>query len=158
MRKFRVKHVMMSNTTNRFFEGAIVSEQDLLNYTSQYITQWAGNVERFNETYNTQIEEIFETKKETNMVDINKVYTKQMIEKMGIERVIINNEATIVELTDGRKGVAVRDGDDCDDVLVGFAVAYAYAVGTDGNKSQMKANMRKLDKHGGFKKPVVEEV
>jgi len=78
------------------------------------------------------------------------IFTRQMMENMGIERVIFNDEATIVFLNDGRKGVAVQSTLDEADRVIGLAMAYAFAVGTDGNKSQFKKNIEQLNKHNGF--------
>ena len=61
---------------------------------------------------------------------------KQLLDHMGIEKVIFNENATIVQLTTGEKGVAVRSLDDIFDPVVGFSVAYALAEGTRGNKRQ----------------------
>ena len=92
-------------------------------------------------------------KKEDNM-NSNKsepIYTKKMIDKMGIETIKFNTNATVVVLTDGRKGVSVVDSTDDPDRLVGIAVAYTYAMGTDGSKTQFKKNMIKINKHNGYK-------
>jgi hypothetical protein len=78
------------------------------------------------------------------------IFTGQMIENMGIKRVIFNDEATIVFLNDGRKGVAVQSTKDEADRVIGLAMAYTFAVATDGNKSQFKKNVEQLKKHGGF--------
>jgi len=83
-------------------------------------------------------------KKEDNKM--RKIYHKEMLKKMGIKQVIHNNDATIVILNDGRKGVAVRDKSEDDYPAFGFAMAYAYAMGTDGNKGQFKKNMKKIIK------------
>lgn len=94
------------------------------------------------------------TKGGNNMNKNNKsepIYTKKMIENMGIETILFNDEATVVVLTDGRKGVSVVDSTDDPDRLVGIAVAYAYAVGTNGSKTQFKKNMVKINKHNGYK-------
>jgi len=80
------------------------------------------------------------------------IYTRKMIEKMGIDEILYKDNATIVVLLDGRKGVSVVDRDDDPTRLVGIAVAYAYAMGTDGSKTQFKKNMIKINKHQGYKK------
>ena len=61
---------------------------------------------------------------------------KDLLDNMGIEKVIFNENATIVYLTTGEKGVAVRSQNDSFDPVVGFSVAYAIAEGTRGNKRQ----------------------
>jgi hypothetical protein len=78
------------------------------------------------------------------------IFTKQMMKQMGIERIIFNDEATIVFLKNGNKGVAVQGTRDEADRLIGLSVAYAIAVGTDGNKSQFRKNIIQLEKHDGF--------
>lgn len=83
---------------------------------------------------------------------VDEIYTKEMMDKMGVDRVLYNGAATIVWLKDGRKGVAVQSSEDHPDRNVGFAMAYAYAMGTDGNKSQFKKNVAKMQKHNGYKK------
>jgi hypothetical protein len=85
------------------------------------------------------------------------IFTGQMIEKMGIEKVIFNDDATIVFLKDGRKGVAVQSASDDADRLIGLSVAYAIAVGTDGNKSQFRKNIIQLEKHDGYEIKKKEE-
>jgi len=96
--------------------------------------------------------EVIEFKKGGITMNKKETYTKQMMDKMGVDRVLYNGAATIVWLTDGRKGVSVQSIDDHQDRNVGFAMAYAYAVATDGNKSQFKKNVAKMEKHKGYKK------
>jgi hypothetical protein len=72
------------------------------------------------------------------------IYKKEMLKRMGVDRVIVNNKAVIVFLTNGDKGVAVCDENDYFDPMVGFSVAYAIAVGTKGNKTQFKKNLKKV--------------
>ena len=79
-------------------------------------------------------------------VKMRKIYPKEMLRKMGIKDVIHNDDATIIILNDGRKGVAVRDKNEPEYTPFGFAMAYAYAMGTDGNKSQFKKNLKKIIK------------
>lgn len=61
---------------------------------------------------------------------------KDLLCHMGIDKVIFNENATIVYLTTGEKGVAIRSPEDTFDPIVGFSVAYAIAEGTRGNKRQ----------------------
>ena len=77
--------------------------------------------------------------------DKNKtIYKKEMLKRMGVDRAIVNDKAVIVFLTNGDKGVAVCDENDYFDPMVGFSVAYAMAVGTKGNKTQFKKNLKKV--------------
>jgi len=74
------------------------------------------------------------------------IYKKEMLKRMGIERVIKNDKAVIIFLEDGTKGVALCDKDDHFDPVVGLSVAYAMAVGTNSNKKQFKENVSKIVK------------
>ena len=69
---------------------------------------------------------------------------KDLLDNMGIEKVIFNENATIVCLTTGEKGVAVRSQDDHFDPVIGFSVAYTIAKGTKGNKSRLKELVNKM--------------
>jgi len=75
---------------------------------------------------------------------MHKIYKKEMLKRMGVEKIIQNDKAVIVVLTNGNKGVAICDGQDYFDPLIGFSVAYAMAVGTKGNKKQFKNNVEKI--------------
>jgi len=75
---------------------------------------------------------------------IHKIYKKEMLKRMGVKKIIQNDKAVIVVLTNGIKGVAICDDEDYFDPLVGFSVAYAMAVGTKGNKKQFKNNVEKI--------------
>jgi len=72
---------------------------------------------------------------------------KHLLKQMGIERVIFNEDATIVFLTTGEKGVAIRSSDDEFDPVIGLSVAYAIAKGTRGSKSKYKELVAKLHKN-----------
>lgn len=115
---------------------------DNYHYCKLYADEPKKLVEVMNETFYMQFELVEE--KENTM----KVYSKKMLEQMNVERVIFNNRATIVFLKNGNKGVAVCSEDDHNDPVVGFSVAYAVAVGTNGNKKQFKENVVKLEKRG----------
>jgi len=75
---------------------------------------------------------------------IHKIYKKEMLKRMGVKKIIQNDKAVIVVLTNGIKGVAICDDEDYFDPLIGFSVAYAMAVGTKGNKKQFKNNVEKI--------------
>lgn len=68
----------------------------------------------------------------------------QLLKQMGVEQVIFNDKATIVILTTGEKGVAIKSEDDHFDPIIGFSTAYAMAEGTKGNKTQFKKLVNKL--------------
>jgi len=56
------------------------------------------------------------------------VYTiKHLLKQLGIEKVIFNEKATIVYLTTGEKGVAIRSDTEEFDPVIGLSVAYALA-------------------------------
>ena len=93
-----------------------------------------------------------EFRKESN-VRFNKEIKspKDLLINMGVDRVIFNDDATIVYLNTGEKGVAKRAVDDEFDPVVGFCVAYAMAEGTSGNKKQFKNLVNKLYNKKNFK-------
>jgi len=67
-----------------------------------------------------------------------------ILERMGVEKVIFNDNATIVILTTGEKGVAIKSKSDEYDSTVGFAMAYAYAVADYDSKAQFKKELGKI--------------
>lgn len=68
----------------------------------------------------------------------------KLLERMGVKEVIFNDNATIVILTTGEKGVAKKSKDDTFDPIIGFSAAYAIAEGTQGNKTQFKKLVNKM--------------
>jgi len=158
MRKFRISKVTstrLQNFTNllnkKVVEGSVLTYDEIKTYAVDGIIGWDGNVESWNGRCVTQLEEVFG---QTNPIQgVQQImYTKKMMDAMGVESVIVNDDAVIVTLKTGVKGVAVQSGDDEYDLGIGFAVAYAYAMGTNGSKVQFKKNMVKVEKHSGFKK------
>ena len=117
-------------------------------YVNNFIQEEICDVTKFNTEYNVKLNAIWGASQTQNKGEgkMRKIYHKEMLKKMGIEQVIHNEKATIVILNDGRKGVAVRDKNELEYTPFGFAIAYAYAMGTDGNKSQFKKNLKKIIK------------
>lgn len=75
---------------------------------------------------------------------------KDLLHQLGIERVIFNDNATIVYLTTGEKGVAIRSQNEEFDPVIGLSVAYALAE-SGTSKKKFKELVNKAYKKGGKK-------
>ena len=75
---------------------------------------------------------------------------KDLLHQLGIERVIFNDNATIVYLTTGEKGVAIRSQTEEFDPVIGLSVAYALAE-SGTSKKKFKELVNKAYKKGGKK-------
>ena len=75
---------------------------------------------------------------------------KDLLNHLGIEKVIFNDNATIVYLTTGEKGVAIRSQTEEFDPVIGLSVAYALAE-SGISKKKFKELINKAYKRGGKK-------